>query len=181
MYETKNFFVTRVIIDLVLFFDNSKYLNKIVMANANIDNNQINTKGIYGIDSNIIIKQQNVEKNNKKLEGIDLSSLEHSNINSIPYTSKDCLRSEVRNKWILPKGTPEECSFPCKKESNCWDKYGVLYSCDNNSKCIGVNTSVTPKSFYPYYNPTVTGTPANNNNYLDLMKLTRGWIKPLWN
>jgi hypothetical protein len=180
IYENKNFFVTRVIIDIVLFFNNIKYLNNIVIANANINYNKINTKGIYGIDSNIVIKKQNVEKNNNKLDGIDSSTLEHSNIDSNPYTSRDCMRSEVRNKWILPKGTPEDCSFPCKKESNCWDKYGVLYSCDNNPKCIGINTSATPKPFYPYYNPTITGTPANNNNYLDLMKLTRGWIKPLW-
>tara|TARA_Y100000991_G_scaffold214778_1_gene203325 strand:+ start:3443 stop:4351 length:909 start_codon:yes stop_codon:yes gene_type:complete len=180
MYENNNYFVSRVIIDLVIFNNNTRYLNKIVMANANLNKEKIDTQGIYGVDSNIVIKKQNVEKNSGKLDGIDLSTLEYSDINSDPYTSRDCLRSEVRNKWILPKGTPRECTFPCKKESNCWDKYGVLYSCDSNPKCIGVNTSATPKPFYPYYNPTITGTPANDNNYLDLMKLTRGWIKPLW-
>ena len=180
MYDSKNFFVTRVIIDIILFFNNVKYLNNIVIANANLNNNKLETQGIYGIDSNMVIKKQNVEENSGKLEGIGSSTLEHSNIDSNPYTSRDCMRSEVRNKWILPKGTPEDCSFPCKKESNCWDKYGVLYSCDDNPKCVGINTSATPKPFYPYYNPTITGTPANNNNYLDLMKLTRGWIKPLW-
>lgn len=182
IYENNNYFVSRVIIDLILFYNNTTYLNKIVLANANIDEykNKMNTTDIYGIDSNMVIKKQNVEKNKDQLVGIDLSTLEHSEIKSQPHTSRDCLKSQVRNKWILPLGTPEECSFPCKKESNCWDKYGVLYSCDKNPECIGINTSATPKPFYPYYNPTITGTPANQNNYLDLMKLTKGWIKPLW-
>ena len=172
MYENKNFFVTRIIIDIVLFFNNIKYLNNIVIANANIKNHKIETKGIYGVDSNIIIKKQNVEINNGKLDGIDLSTLPYSTIDSHPYTSRDLLKSQVRNKWILPKNTPENCSFPFKKESNYLDKHGVLDSYYDNSK---------PKIFSPYYNPTITGIPANKNNYLDLMKLTRGWIKPLWN
>ena len=27
---------------------------------------------------------------------------------------------------------PDKCTFPCLKQANCWDKWGVLYSCGNN-------------------------------------------------
>lgn len=180
MYENNNFFVARVITDIVIFNNGSNYLNKIVLANANINHNKINTKNVYGVDTDMVIRQDNVENNNPKLDGINSSSLEYGNIDFDTQASRECRTSEVRNKWILPKGTPNVCSFPCKPESNCWDKYGVLYSCNNDPKCVGINTSATPKPFYPYYNPTTTGVPANDNKYLDLMKLTRGWVKSLW-
>ena len=47
MYDINNYFVSRVIIDIVLFNNNTKYLNEIVFANAGLDNKKIITKNKF--------------------------------------------------------------------------------------------------------------------------------------
>lgn len=148
MYEQNNFFVSRVIIDLILLFNGKKYLNSIALADAEEKyNEKISSESIRG-------KQISEYKN--EIEGINLSCLDFTKIDSNPYQDNESRKSLIRNKWILPKNAPKIFSFPCKKQSNCWDKYGVLYSFDNSS-FIGINTSNTPKKFHPYHNPTITG------------------------
>jgi hypothetical protein len=138
MYEQSNFFVSRVIIDLILLFNGEKYLNSILLADAEEEyNEKISTENIRG-------KQLSEYKN--KIEGINLSFLDFTKIDSDPYVNNEFRKSSIRNKWILPKNAPKICSFP----------YDVLHSFDN-SNLIPINTSHTPIKCYPSYNPTITG------------------------
>ena len=148
MYEQNNFFVSRVIIDLILLFNGKKYLNSILLADAEEKyNEKISTESIRG-------KQISEYKN--EIEGINLSCLDFTKIDSNPYEDNESRKSLIRNKWILPKNAPKICSIPCKTQSDYLNKYDVLYSFDN-SNFTGVNTSHTSTKCYPSYNPTITG------------------------
>jgi len=181
IWEVKDFYSCRVILDIILYNDGTKYLNQIALSNADLENQPFIKNNIYGVDTNMVIRKNNLRSSENQLVGIDNSVLTMTPILKQEDSKRTCNFSRIRNRWILPKNMPDSCTFPCNKQANCWDQWGVLYNCGKNTNnCIGINTSATPKSFQPYINPTIIGVPANENKYLDLMKLTRGWIKPLW-
>lgn len=148
MYEQSNFFVSRVIIDLILLFNGEKYLNSILLADAeDEDNGKISTENIRG---------QKVSEYKNKIEGINLSFSDFTKIDYNTYEDNESRKSSIRNKWILPKNAPKICSVSCQTQSECLNKYDLLYSFDN-SDSIGINTSHTSTKCYPSYNPTING------------------------
>ena len=187
-YETIHFYSCRFIIDLIVFNTKDKeiHLNRFVLSNAKLNNTQhLSGTDIHNLTTNLVETPLNRLKDNCNLLGYDNSNLEFTTYNNTENNNdikidRIGLKSKYRNPWILPINSPLKCNFPCQKQANGWDEDGVLYNCNNDDlSCIGINTSATPKPFYPYINPTITGIPANQNNYQDLFSLTRGIIKPL--
>ena len=175
--------VTKRLITEIIIKENKPHVNFIRLSNAKYINsiNKISPRDVHNIGINTVIKKENMNDLNhlndlkNKYIGLNLSSLESTDIN-YHLKNNSCQNvSKIRNNWIKPTQIKsikyKNNIFPNRKIYNKWDNKGIQ-SIDKISLLNeGINSSETNRNIVAKFNPTIHTLPRDNlglAGYFDL-------------
>ena len=106
----------------------------------------------------LILQDDNLLSNEYHIMGVNKSTIDFSILNT--SKPKEVPTPTEFQKWILPMGIAAayqnpQAMFPNRKQSDCWDTYGVNYIEGQYGAKFGVKNTQVAKYPYPYDNPSI--------------------------
>jgi hypothetical protein len=109
--------------------------------------------------SNLILQDNNLEKNKYQIMGINASKIDFSILKDTSIR-KDVPTPTEFQKWILPMGIGTayqnpQAIFPSRRQTFCWDSHGINKVEPQTALQMGIKNTPLTRYPYPYFNPTV--------------------------
>jgi len=186
IHELNNFFTRRIITNIIVLNNQSKNRQNVKINHINISNGFKYPNLDFNTEKNadeLILKESNYENNyiltgysNSLIPYKKLSLKELSSIDK--YEDAESAKKHLNmnfHKWILPNNINDtkQAVFPCRNQTETWDKNGINYLQDPSCDCYGVKNIKAVYPIQPYFNKTINSSSTTENNYSWLFKPTR--------
>jgi len=174
LHEMRNLETRRMIIKFVVNF-----------ATKKVDVEYINLSNAFKLPEKqfmnytapeLILQDDNLLKNEYYIMGLNKSKIEFSILRDDQGKPRKIPTPSEFNKWILPMGIDSaaqnpQALFPSRRQSRCWNTFGVNYVEPQTKIKMGINNSPMLKLPEIYDNPTINRQKEWNTEYKGMFDL----------